>query len=145
LKKKLKEEENLQVFYLTHKSVLHDTTELSLFLLRALFEAFPVRADLIMKMFRDEEISGDLKPKMFELIEVPIDFIEEFNSFYGGESIPESFQPAHQTIGERSSSGDSMETENVNGSIEMEDKVNVRSDRVEENGLPVLRGYEMEE
>jgi len=74
---KLTDEEDVRILEKNHPNVLEDIQEHTLFLLRAIFDAYDTKGDKITKYFRSNKLSKSLQVKAIELLECPEELLEE--------------------------------------------------------------------
>jgi hypothetical protein len=67
--RKLDEEDDVRVLEKDHPNVLEDIQEHTLFLLRAIFDAYDQRGDNIVKYFRKNRLSKKLQVKGIEILD----------------------------------------------------------------------------
>jgi hypothetical protein len=76
-KKRIEDEEDIRALEKDHPNVLEDVQEHTLFLLRAIFDAFDEKGDKITKYFRQNRVSKCLQVKAVEIIDCPSELFRE--------------------------------------------------------------------
>lgn len=78
VRQRLEDEEDIRILEKDHPNVLEDIQEHTLFLLRAIFDAFDEKGDKITKYFRKNKFSKAFQVKGLNLLDCPEELLREF-------------------------------------------------------------------